>query len=443
MRPRLIVLTRYPVLGRVKSRIAAELGVEAALALHRELAEHVVRRARAVELAGDVDLEIRLADGSAADGRRWLGHRLRVRPQSAGTLGDRLAEALRTAVSEGAPAAIAIGSDCPDVGGPIIREAIAHLDRAPIVLGPAEDGGYYLVGVRADVSEAVAVALFEQIPWGTSAALAVTRARLSALDVYPALLPTLADIDRPADARRWEARRREEHTTGSRVSVVVPALDEEANVAEAVGSARAAGAHEVVVADGGSTDATVARAEEAGATVVHAPRGRAVQMNAGAAHASGDALLFLHADTALPPDACAQAARVLEDHRAVGGAFDYSAGSETERLDRFVSAVGRLRYAIFRLPYGDQAIFVRRSVFEDLDGFPELPVMEDYEFALRLKRLGGLGRAPGAIRTSARAWRERGVIGATAREMATIAGYRLGIDPSQLARWRSRSRSAG
>lgn len=438
MRPRLIVLTRYPVLGRVKSRIAAELGVEAALALHRELAEHVVKRARAVELAGDVDLEIRLADGFAADGRRWLGHRLRVRPQSAGTLGDRLAEALRTAISEGAPAAIAIGSDCPDVGGPIIREAIAHLSRGPVVLGPAEDGGYYLVGVREDVAAAVMAALFEQIPWGTSEVLAVTRARLSALGITPALLPTLVDIDRPVDARRWE-----EHTTGSRVSVVVPALDEEANVAKAVLSARAAGAHEVVVADGGSTDATVARAEEAGATVVHAPRGRAVQMNAGAAHASGDALLFLHADTVLPTDACAQAARVLEDPRVVGGAFGYSAGSETDRLDRSISAMGRLRYAIFRLPYGDQAIFVRRNVFEDLGGFPELPVMEDYEFALRLKRLGGLGRAPGAIRTSARAWHVRGLIGATAREMATIAGYRLGVDPARLSRWRSRSRGAG
>ena len=437
MRPRLIVLTRYPVLGGVKSRIAAELGAETALALHCELAEHLVRRARAVELAGAIDVEIRLADGSAADGRRWLGHRLGVRPQSAGTLGDRLAEALGTAISEGAPAAIAIGADCPDVGGSIIREAIAQLDRASVVLGPAEDGGYYLLGVRADVAEAVTAALFEQIPWGTSGVLAVTLARLSALEISPALLPTLADIDRPVDARRWEARRREERTTGSRVSVVIPALDEQETVADAVRSARVAGAHEVIVADGGSTDATVELAEDAGALLVRAPRGRALQMNAGAARASGDALLFLHADTTLPPDACAQAARVLDDPRVVGGAFNYSAGSETDRLDRFISAMGRLRYAIFRLPYGDQAIFVRRGVFEDLGGFPELPVMEDYEFALRLKRLGCLGRAPGAVRTSARAWHERGLIGATARDMATIAGYRLGVDPPRLARWRS------
>ncbi len=430
-------MTRNPVLGHVKSRIAEELGAETALALHRELAELVIKRARAIELAGTVDLEIRLAGGSAANGKRWLGHRLRVRTQREGTLGDRLAEAVETAIWEGSPAAIVIGSDCPDVGGRLVREAIALLARAPIVLGPAEDGGYYLLGVRSDVADSVTTALFGQIPWGTSQVLAVTLARLSALGITPALLPTLADIDRPEDARLWETRRREEHAIGSHTSVVIPALDEEDAIARAVLSAHAAGAHEVIVADGGSTDATIVRAEGAGALVVHAPRGRAVQMNAGAARASGDALLFLHADTTLPSDACVQAARALDDAQSVGGAFGYSAGSESDQIDRFISAMGRLRYAVFRLPYGDQAIFVRRSVFEDLGGFPELPVMEDYEFALRLKRLRGLVRAAGVIRTSARAWHERGLISATAREMATITGYRLGIDPVLLARWRS------
>ncbi|MDY0339967.1 MAG: TIGR04283 family arsenosugar biosynthesis glycosyltransferase, partial [Coriobacteriia bacterium] len=291
--------------------------------------------------------------------------------------------------------------------------------------------------VRADVAEPATTALFEHIPWGTSAVLAVTLGRLSALGITPELLPTLADIDRPADAKRWEARRRAERTTEPRTSMVIPALDEEDAIVRAVESARTAGAHEVIVADGGSTDATVVRAESAGATVVHTPRGRARQLNAGAARASGDVLLFLHADTVLPPTACAQVTHAMEGPGAVGGAFGYSAGSETDRLDRLISAIGRFRYSVFRLPYGDQAIFVRRSVFEDLGGFPELPVMEDYEFALRLRRLGHLVRTPGAIRTSTREWRERGLLSATARDMATIAGYRLGVDPARLARWRN------
>ncbi|HHJ98497.1 MAG TPA: DUF2064 domain-containing protein [Actinobacteria bacterium] len=429
-------MTRHPVPGQVKSRIAEELGDETALAVHRELTEHVVRRARAAELAGTVDLEIRLADGTAAAGRRWLGRASRVRTQCEGTLGDRLAEAVGTAVSEGAPAVIVIGSDCPDAGGAIVRKAVAELARTPLVLGPAGDGGYYLAGVRADAADSVSAALFEQIPWGTSGVLAVTLGRLSALGMTPALLPTLDDIDRPADARRWQARRLEERTRRPRTSVVIPSLNEEDAIAQAVQSARASGAHEVIVADGGSADATVVRAEGSGATVVSAPRGRAGQMNAGSDPASGDVLLFLHADTVLPRDACALIADALGDPRVVGGAFDYSAGDGTDPFDRFISAVGQLRYTAFRLPYGDQAIFVRRTVFEDLGGFPELPVMEDYEFALRLKRLGRIARVPAAIRTSTRAWRERGLLAVTARDIATIAGYRLGVDPARLARWR-------
>jgi rSAM/selenodomain-associated transferase 2 len=338
---------------------------------------------------------------------------------------------------EGAPAAIAIGSDCPDVDGPVVREALAGLARTPVVLGPAEDGGYYLIGVRADVADSASTALFRQIPWGTTEVLAVTLARLSTLGITPALLPTLADIDRPADACRWEARRLEGRTRKPRTSVVIPTLNEEGAIRRAVQSARVSGAHEVIVADGGSTDGTVARAEDAGATVVRTPRGRAQQMNAGSELASGDVLLFLHADTVLPADACALIADALGDPRAVGGAFAYSAGRETDPLDRFISAVGQLRYTVFRLPYGDQAIFARRTVFQDLGGFPELPVMEDYEFALRLTRLGRLARIPAAIRTSTRAWHERGLLTLTAREMATIAGYRLGVEPARLARWRS------
>lgn len=429
-------MTRSPVLGRVKSRIAEELGADTALTVHRELAEHVIKRARASELAGTVDLEIRLAGGTAAAGRRWLGRGSRVRTQCEGTLGGRLTEAVRTAISEGAPAVIVIGSDCPDVGGAVVRKALAELERTPLVLGPAGDGGYYLVGVRADVADSVYAALFEQIPWGTSGVLAATLARLSALGMTPALLPTLDDIDRPADARRWQARRLEERTTKPRTSVVIPSLNEQDVIARAVQSARASGAHEVIVADGGSADATVARAEDAGATVVRAPRGRAEQMNAGSERASGDVLLFLHADTVLPRDACSLIADTLGDPWVVGGAFDYSAGHESDPLDRFISAAGQLRYTVFRLPYGDQAIFVRRTVFEDLGGFPELPVMEDYEFALRLKRLGYIARVPAAIRTSTRAWREHGLLARTARDMATIAGYRLGVDPARLARWR-------
>ena len=440
---RLIVMTRYPEPGRVKTRLAEGLGPDRAAAVHRELAEYVVTRMRAAALSGAVELEVRLTGASPAAGRHWLPTRVRVRPQADGTLGDRLADAMISAFAEGAPAAIAIGSDCPDAGGAIVRDAVAALERAPVVLGPAEDGGYYLVGAHGSAAESALAALFGDVPWGSADVLAVTLARLSAAGITPALLPELADVDRPEDVERWERRRDAEARTAidPQVSVVVPALNEEALVASAVGSALEAGASEVIVADGGSADATVARATHAGARIVHSPAGRAAQMNAGAAASAGDVLLFLHADTTLPPDACDQVHRVLADGEAVGGAFRFSAGDSPGVLDRLVSAVGAWRYAVFRLPYGDQGIFVTRRVFEDLGGFPAMPVMEDYEFARRLTRLGRVGRTTSAVRTSTRAWRQDGLLRTTARDVATIAGYRLGVSPERLARWRRRSRS--
>jgi len=433
-------MTRYPEPGRVKTRLAEELGADRATTVHRELAEYVVTRARAAALSGAVELEVRLTGAPPAAGRRWFGSRVHIHPQADGSLGDRLADAMSSAFAEGAPAAIAIGSDCPDAGREIVRDAIAALEHSTVVLGPAEDGGYYLVGVRASAAEPALAALFGDVPWGSADVLEVTLGRLSAAGVTPALLPQLADIDRPEDVARWEQYRDADArmATDPRLSVIIPALNEEALVAGAVRSALEAGALEVVVVDGGSADATVAQATHAGARIVHAPAGRAAQMNTGAAEATGDVLLFLHADTTLPPDACDQVRRALADRGAVGGAFRYSAGDESSVLDRLVSAVGGWRYATFRLPYGDQGIFAVRRVFEDLGGFPAMPVMEDYEFARRLKRLGRLGRATSAVRTSTRAWREGGLLRTTALDVATIAGYRLGVGPERLAQLRRR-----
>lgn len=433
------MMTRYPEPGRVKTRLAEALGAGRAVAIHRELAERVLFRARAAALSGAVDLEVRLAGASPAAGRRWLGRRFRVRPQADGTLGDRLAEAMRTAFAEGVPAALAIGSDCPDVSGSLVRDAVAALERSPVVLGPALDGGYYLVGVRASAAASAVPALFGDVPWGSSEVLAVTLERLSAAGIAPALLPALADVDRPEDVARWEHQRSAEAraTADPQISVVIPAQNEAALVAAAVRSALAGGASEVIVADGGSADGTTLFATAAGARVIGSREGRALQMNAGAAAATGDVLLFLHADTTLPPDARAQVRCVLAARGAVGGAFGFSAGDASSAFDRFVSAVGALRYAVCGLPYGDQAIFVVRRVFDDLGGFPGMPVMEDYEFARRLRHLGRLGRASSAARTSTRAWREGGLLWTTALDMATIAGYRAGIDPERLAALRA------
>ena len=203
------------------------------------------------------------------------------------------------------------------------------------------------------------------------------------------------------------------------ISVVMPVLNEAAGIgATLAGLAplRAAG-HEVIVADGGSSDDTVALAAARVDHVVAAPRGRARQMNAGAARARGEVLLFLHADTRLPHDAASQLQRALAAG-ANWGRFDVrieadaAAGRAGRWMFPLVSALINLRSRLSGIATGDQAIFVRTSLFQQFGGYADQPLMEDIELCRRLKALPAAG-APACLRTrvatSGRRWQQHGV----------------------------------
>lgn len=216
-----------------------------------------------------------------------------------------------------------------------------------------------------------------------------------------------------------------------RVSVVIPALNEAAGIASAIDSA--AGAGEVIVADGGSHDATAAIAERLGARLVRSERGRALQQNAGAAVATGDVLLFLHADTRLPTGWPAAVERALRRPKVVAGAFRLGF-DDGAFVFRVIEWGGWLRTRLTGIPYGDQAIFVRRAAFERAGGFPALPLMEDVALGRRLKRLGRLVLLPERVETSARRFRTEGPLRAVLRNWRLIALYHLGRDPEALRR---------
>jgi len=220
---------------------------------------------------------------------------------------------------------------------------------------------------------------------------------------------------------------------GPAVSVVVPTLNEAAVLARTL-EALPPGFAEVIVADGGSTDATVAIAQAHGARVTVSPPGRGPQMNAGAAAAKGDVLLFLHADTVLPADAPARIAAALAETGAVAGAFLLGIESSDPRL-AFIARAANLRTRLTRVPYGDQASFVRRAAFDAAGGFPDVPIMEDVELGRRLKRLGRIVVVPARVRTSARRWEREGVVRTTLRNAALVTLYLLGVHPRRLARW--------
>lgn len=219
------------------------------------------------------------------------------------------------------------------------------------------------------------------------------------------------------------------------LSIVVPALDEAANLQRLLPdlAARCPGA-EVIVADGGSRDATASIARDAGARVVEAPRGRARQMNAGARAASGDVLLFLHADTVLPDGAVDAIAAALADARVVGGRFDVRFTSPRWPF-HMIAALMNARSRWSGISTGDQGIFVRRAAFDALGGYPDIPLMEDIELTTRLKRAGRLASLRLRVTTSSRKWEREG-IARTILLMWTLRSlYACGASPARLVRW--------
>lgn len=184
-----------------------------------------------------------------------------------------------------------------------------------------------------------------------------------------------------------------------KLSVVIPALNEEAHIHVCIASALAAGADEVIVVDGGSADGTCEIASAAGARVITADRGRGMQLNAGAAAASGDILLFLHADAVLPSIAKQEIIDLLNAGDAGYFRLCFADRSWSVRL---VAWAANLRASLFSLPYGDQALFIRRSRYEALGGFRSYPFLEDLDFVRRARRTGSLRGLPYSVTVSAR-----------------------------------------
>lgn len=216
-----------------------------------------------------------------------------------------------------------------------------------------------------------------------------------------------------------------------KVSVIIPVLNEEKTIGATLEALLPLAPHEIILVDGGSTDSTREIAQGFNIQIVVSERGRARQMNRGAKEASGDVLLFLHADTRLPASAFKDIARALADSNCVGGRFDIELDGDHWLLP-IVARMISYRSRVTKVGTGDQAIFVRRHAFERVGGFPDIPLMEDIAFCRTLKKTGAVACLPSRVVTSARRWEADGVWRTIFRMWTLKLLYFAGVPPARL-----------
>ncbi|MUL35937.1 TIGR04282 family arsenosugar biosynthesis glycosyltransferase [Gloeocapsopsis dulcis] len=193
----LVVFTRYPEPGKAKTRLIPALGATKAAQLQRQMTEHTLLQVSKCDRS--LTVEVRFADGNLEVMQQWLGHHLDYQPQGEGDLGMRIKRSLTAAFTRGSQRVVIIGTDCPGITAELLETAFHQLHEYDLVLGPAIDGGYYLIGVNRLIAE-----LFNDIAWGSSEVLQQTQAIAQKLNLSVMLLPALADVDRPEDLVVWE-----------------------------------------------------------------------------------------------------------------------------------------------------------------------------------------------------------------------------------------------
>ena len=222
--------------------------------------------------------------------------------------------------------------------------------------------------------------------------------------------------------------------SGTRISVIIPTLNEERGIVRTIAALQALGSDEIIVVDGGSADRTRELAAAHGVRLAVTSAGRARQMNRGAELARGECLLFLHADTCLPASGLEDIRRALQDARVVGGRFDVALDGNRWSF-RVIGALISWRSRLSRVATGDQGMFVRREIFERLGGFPEIPLMEDIALSRMLKKTGKIACLRSRVVTSARRWEKEGVGRTIVKMWCLKLLYLCGFSPYGLKRY--------
>ncbi len=431
---RLLIFCRFPEAGKAKTRLIPALGAEKAAQLHRRMTEYIVGVARSFRNEfgkKNILVTVYCTGAPLKDFRAWLGHDLHYRSQPSGTIGQRMQRAIETVTreNEATGATIIIGTDIPGLTADIISRAREGLNKNDVVLGPAADGGYYLIGMKSAHQD-----LFKEIDWGTEQVFEQTRKKVKGLDLRLAELPILSDVDRPNDLDmiRSNSHYKDIFDSNAVISVIIPTLNEAPVLGATLKQINRAENIEVIVVDGGSHDNSREIALKSGATILKVSQGRAAQLNRGASVAQGQILLFLHADTILPAGYANMIIHALDNPATVAGAFRFKTNDSRLPM-RVVEWVANFRSTKLKYPYGDQGLFMKKRMFEEVGGFATMPIMEDLELVHRLRCRGRIITLPREAITSARRWQRLGIFRTTMINQLMILGLLCGMPIKKLA----------
>lgn len=453
-----LVFLKVPQKVRVKTRLAQVLDRTTVEALYQnfvcDLLDLLERGRRNVVLCffpGHAQQQV----------REWLGNGYPLLPQRGNHLGERMANAFRDAFDSGFERVLLMGTDFPDLPADIIDEAFGRLPACDAVIGPAQDGGYYLIGFN---SNTFVPSIFDDMAWGSATVfkntLAVFEKNGSAFHVLPAwrdidtyedLLLFAANLHRGKSAapRTVAFLKRLDlgpHGPGSaknrtvkrRLSVIIPVLNEAGIINDLIDRLLGLdfdGDLEIIVSDGDARGTTVGGIDRPGVIAMTGSKGRGCQMNRGASAASGEVLLFLHADTFLSPDSLDLIFETLEREGVCGGAFDLGIRSDRTAF-RLIEFAASVRSRLTRVPYGDQAIFIKKHFFDQIGGFKDIPIMEDVEFMQRIRKAGlKIGFVRRKAMTAPRRWQKEGIARCTLRNWTLRTLYHLGASPQKLSKF--------
>jgi rSAM/selenodomain-associated transferase 2/rSAM/selenodomain-associated transferase 1 len=419
---RIIIFSRYPVPGKTKTRLIPALGPAGAADFQWLLLVKTFNTVKKFNELYNIDIEVCLDGGNSELAGCLFGKGPLYSKQSSGDIGERMHKAFIKAFAGGYERVILLGTDVPELETHHLTQAFDKLQSNDVVIGPSTDGGYWLIGMKHPVD------IFMQIQWGTEDVFKNTIKNIKETGLSVHSIDTLTDIDTPENLVQWNPEYRNPKPY---LSIIIPALNEADHIRASVQSSVCSDS-EVLVVDGGSIDNTVQIAESAGARVIKSKPGRALQQNTGAAAARGKILLFLHADTLLPRNCINNIFEVMHHQDTILGAFSFKTDADGFLMN-LVHLLTNTRARYFKLPYGDQALFLKNDIFEETGGFPEVPIAEDFFFVKHLSKKGSIEISSAEAVTSGRRWLSLGVIYTTIVNQIILAGCYLGVSPDKLA----------